>query len=204
MKKRFKNILAKKRKKNGAVVLICAIMLAVSLGTLVGCSITKENIEDESGSLRIEDIPVESIQTNEPSPPPSNSSFETEPSNSDYSAETEDNLIFADPIFLEDYYNTTDGKAAIETDFADLAGEGMSVTVLVIMDEIVVTVKYEDSTLLSEDIKETLAQQLDSMTDRFWRWTVAYDEFITWRCVLTVRYTDSEGNVLAEQSYSAE
>ncbi|MDE7436019.1 MAG: M56 family metallopeptidase [Lachnospiraceae bacterium] len=48
MKKRFINILAKKERKNGVSVLICAIMAAVSLGTLVGCSITKENTEDEN------------------------------------------------------------------------------------------------------------------------------------------------------------
>ncbi len=68
MKKRFKNILAKKRKKNGVAVLICAIMLAVSLGTLVGCSITKENAEDGSGPLGTEDIQDENSQTDQPSP----------------------------------------------------------------------------------------------------------------------------------------
>ncbi len=68
MKKRFKNILAKKRKKNGAAVLICTIMLAVSLGTLVGCSITKENTEDGSSSLGTEDIQDENSQTDQPSP----------------------------------------------------------------------------------------------------------------------------------------
>lgn len=46
MKKRFKNILTKKGKKNGVAVLICATILAVSLGTLVGCSLIKGNVED--------------------------------------------------------------------------------------------------------------------------------------------------------------
>ncbi|MDE6627663.1 MAG: hypothetical protein K2K56_15045 [Lachnospiraceae bacterium] len=68
MKKRFKNILAKKGKKSGVAVLICAIMLAASLGTLVGCSITKENTEDGSGSLETEDIQDENSQTDQPSP----------------------------------------------------------------------------------------------------------------------------------------
>lgn len=68
MKKRFKNILVKNGKKNGAAVLVCAIMLAVSLGTLVGCSITKENAEDGSGSLETEVIQDENSQTDEPSP----------------------------------------------------------------------------------------------------------------------------------------
>lgn len=67
MKKRFKNILAKRRKKNGVPVLICTILLAVSLGTLVGCSITKENTEDSSGALKTEDIQDENSQTEQPS-----------------------------------------------------------------------------------------------------------------------------------------
>ena len=46
MKNRFKNILTKKGKKNGVAVLICSTILAVSLGTLVGCSLIKGNVED--------------------------------------------------------------------------------------------------------------------------------------------------------------
>ncbi|HBA50677.1 MAG TPA: hypothetical protein DCZ91_23340 [Lachnospiraceae bacterium] len=39
MKVRFKNILSHTRKKNGSIVLICAVVLTVSLGALVGCSL---------------------------------------------------------------------------------------------------------------------------------------------------------------------
>ena len=48
MKKRFKNILIRNRKKNGIVILMCAIVLTISLGTLVGCSVTKEETEKEN------------------------------------------------------------------------------------------------------------------------------------------------------------
>ena len=48
MKKRFKNILIKNRKKNGISILICAVALSIALGTLVGCSVTKENTEKET------------------------------------------------------------------------------------------------------------------------------------------------------------
>lgn len=41
MKKRFRNILIKTRKKNGAVILISVILTAAALGTLVGCSVKK-------------------------------------------------------------------------------------------------------------------------------------------------------------------
>jgi len=43
MKKRFKNILIRNRKKNGISILICAVILSITLGMLVGCSVTKEN-----------------------------------------------------------------------------------------------------------------------------------------------------------------
>ena len=47
--------------------MICAIMLAVSLGTFVGCSITKENTEDGSGPLGTEDTHDENCQPDQPS-----------------------------------------------------------------------------------------------------------------------------------------
>ena len=49
MKKRFQNILLKTDKKNGAVILMCAILLTLSLGTLVGCSVKNETAGDTSG-----------------------------------------------------------------------------------------------------------------------------------------------------------
>ena len=48
MKKRFKNILIKNRKKNGISILICAVILSITLGMMVGCSVTKENTEKEN------------------------------------------------------------------------------------------------------------------------------------------------------------
>lgn len=41
MKKRFKNILTKNGKKNGIAIFICAIILTISCGTLIGCTIAK-------------------------------------------------------------------------------------------------------------------------------------------------------------------
>lgn len=52
MKKRFKNILIGAGKKNGVVIFMCAVLLTASLGTLVGCSVAKENVEDVSGHVQ--------------------------------------------------------------------------------------------------------------------------------------------------------
>lgn len=55
MKKRFRNILRKTGKKNGVLVLVCAVTLTVCMGTLVGCSAVKEKEGsapgEESGRL---------------------------------------------------------------------------------------------------------------------------------------------------------
>ncbi len=59
MKKRFKNILIKNRKKNGISILICAIVLTISLGTLIGCSVTK-------GDSQKEDTKKEDIRNEDP------------------------------------------------------------------------------------------------------------------------------------------
>lgn len=50
MKKRFRNILQKTGKKNGMLLLVCAVALTVSAGTLVGCSVTKDGTGDLPGS----------------------------------------------------------------------------------------------------------------------------------------------------------
>lgn len=75
MKKRFENILTKKEKKNGISILICAVILTISFGTLVGCSMTKEDASGQSGSeniLSYEDSPADNnILENRTEPEPS-------------------------------------------------------------------------------------------------------------------------------------
>ena len=56
MKKRFKNILIKKAKKNGVYILICAVILTISLGTLVGCS---TNEPDNDKFFEVPDVVLE-------------------------------------------------------------------------------------------------------------------------------------------------
>lgn len=62
MKKRFKNILIRSRKKNGILILVCAMILTIGLGTLVGCSVTKENKEN------VPEQPQPEAARTEPSP----------------------------------------------------------------------------------------------------------------------------------------
>lgn len=63
MKKRFKNILARSRKKNGISILICAVVLSITLGMLVGCSVTKEDTANEDMGNVPEPSRLEAAQT---------------------------------------------------------------------------------------------------------------------------------------------
>lgn len=63
MKKSFKNILVKTGKRNGIILLICAVILTASLGTLLGCKLVKGNTEAASKQTESEDIQAKDPQT---------------------------------------------------------------------------------------------------------------------------------------------
>lgn len=75
MKKRFRNILQRTGKKNGVLLLVCAAVLTVSAGTLVGCSVVKDGagdlpgnqagLEESAGEIR-EQSQAASAQTEDP------------------------------------------------------------------------------------------------------------------------------------------
>lgn len=53
MKKRFKNILIKTGKKNGISIFLCAVILTLSFGTMIGCSMQKETDKKETAKNEI-------------------------------------------------------------------------------------------------------------------------------------------------------
>lgn len=50
LKKRFKNILTKRGKKNGIAIWICAVIVTISLGTRIGCSVAQDDAGDAGHS----------------------------------------------------------------------------------------------------------------------------------------------------------
>ncbi len=89
LKKRIKNILLRKKKKNDISILICAVIITISFGTLAGCSMTKENAEEVSEQSESENIlPVEDA-------PADNDILEntTVPESSDEEVEKEDKTV---------------------------------------------------------------------------------------------------------------
>lgn len=70
LKRRFKNILIKKRKKNGAPLLLCTIVITICLGAVAGCFAIREHTENnDTGTKETENAPdrpeAEAVQREE-------------------------------------------------------------------------------------------------------------------------------------------
>lgn len=85
MKKRFKNILIKTRKKNGFSLLVCVVSITLVLGTLVGCSITEPDSNEPLATTN-KSIPNET-NNDLPSIPPETKQADTKEPNSTVSEE---------------------------------------------------------------------------------------------------------------------
>lgn len=85
MKKRFKNILIKTRKKNGFSLLVCVVSITLVLGTLVGCSITEPDSNEPLATTN-KSIPNET-NNDLPSIPPETKQADTKEPNSTVSKE---------------------------------------------------------------------------------------------------------------------
>lgn len=77
MKKRFKNILNRRKKKNGAAVFLCILVLTAVLGALIGCSTakeSKESIPEQTGKPEISAQKQDTEENQEPENQPTQES----------------------------------------------------------------------------------------------------------------------------------
>ncbi len=108
---------------------------------------------------------------------------------------------------LEELVQDPAAKASFDTMTQALASEaGMSASVNVVGNEMIVEVKFEDSSLMKDGLSETIEAAIDAQTETFNSQVKALDAVIGQEgaCTFTVRYLDPEGNVLAEKSFKAE
>ena len=105
---------------------------------------------------------------------------------------------------LEDYWNDPDVRAELESSYASIGDEELSVSVDVKGNNLIVTYKILDSSIKVDNIAERLAEALDEGGDTFKNMAAAFDEelgFEAGTCTVTIRYTDPDDNVLAEKTF---
>lgn len=106
---------------------------------------------------------------------------------------------------LEDYYNDPTVKAALDSAFDAMAGDGMSAACEVSGNEFTVIIKIEDSSMIVDGMGEALDAALDAQADTFKGQVEQFDDVIGQEgaCTVVMRYTDPDDNVLAEKAFTA-
>lgn len=107
---------------------------------------------------------------------------------------------------LEEMFADPEIKDAFDQMFSVLDGSGISLNLEVTGNEFIMTLKVEDSSLLSEGIEEGLAATLDEQEEQYKEYAAQFDELLEkpGATTVTVRYVDPDDAVLAERSYKAD
>lgn len=108
---------------------------------------------------------------------------------------------------LEDYFKDPEVKSTLDSEYAALEQDGLSIDYEVKGNEFIFTFQYEDSSMMVDGMSDLLDQALDAMGDYFKVSASQFDEAIEAEegtCKVTVRYTDPDNNVLTERSFTAD
>lgn len=108
---------------------------------------------------------------------------------------------------LEDYYNDPAVKSYMDASFESMTQEGMTLSVEVEGNVLTMTLKLEDSSLISDERKAQLPDKLDANSAVFEAVVASLDEAINQdpgTCTYTVRYLDSDDSILAEKEFKAQ
>lgn len=107
---------------------------------------------------------------------------------------------------LEELFKDPAAKESFDSMTQAMASDGMSASVSAVGNEMIVEVKIEDSSVITDGIGETLAAAVDAQAETFKAQVKTLDTAIGQEgaCTFTVRYLDPDGNVLAEKSFKAE
>lgn len=107
---------------------------------------------------------------------------------------------------LEELFSDPATKEALDQQFAAMTQDGMSLSSEVKGNEFTLIFKFEDSSIISDGIEDQLKTGMDAMAATFQASAQQFDSAIgaEGACTVTIRYTDPDDNVLAEQSFKAE
>lgn len=107
---------------------------------------------------------------------------------------------------LEEIFADPEIKDAFDEIFSVLEGSGLSLSLEVIDNNFIMTLKVEDSSLLGDGVEEALMATLEQQEDQYKAYAAQFDELLgeAGATTVTVRYTGPDDGVLAEQSYKAD
>ena len=104
--------------------------------------------------------------------------------------------LFNDPT-LKDMYNSM---------LEEMSEDGISLSYEVSGNDFAMIFMITDSDYITDEMADELAEALETQGDQFKTQAAQFDSILEGNgtCTVTIRYTDPDGNVMAEKTYSAD
>lgn len=205
-------------KKRTLKVLACATMMAMTLsvtacGSDDAAAETAEVVEEteETDAGETQEAEATEVEETEAEEAEVEAEVEEEAEEGEEAAkeveeETEaDETVSGEATTLEEYYNDPTVKSVLDSAYESMSEEGMSVGLEVKENTMTVIIKLEDDTYMVDGIGDMLQDALEEQASTFEEQVAEFDEVVgeSGACTVVMRYLDPDGNVLAEQSYTA-
>lgn len=107
---------------------------------------------------------------------------------------------------LEDYFNDPDIQSMFDSLIEAMGQDELAISYDVNGNEFIMTFQITDSSIIVDGMAEGLAAALDTQAAQFKTQAAQFDEVLgeEGASSVTVRYTDPDDNVLAEQTFTAD
>lgn len=119
--------------------------------------------------------------------------------------EEEEQSSLADAETLEDYFNDPDLKSTYDSLLEAMSEDGISLSYEVSGNDFVMIFMITDSDYLTDEMADGLAEALETQGDQFKTQAAQFDSILgeEGASTVTIRYTDPDGNVMAEKTFTA-
>lgn len=120
--------------------------------------------------------------------------------------EEEEESSLADAQTLEDYFTDPTLKDMYDSMLEAMSEDGISLSYEVSGNDFVMIFTITDSDYLTDEMADGLAEALETQGDQFKTQAAQFDSILEGNgtCTVTIRYTDPDGNVMAEKTFTAD
>lgn len=178
-------------------LVVCAAITALTL-SVTACGGTDD--AKTTDTTEVEDT----VETEDEAEPEVEEEPEAEPE--DEAEDEAESVSTGEYTTLEDYYNDPTVKSLLDGMYSNMEAEGLSLSLDVKGNEFAVIIQIEDSSMVVDGLAEALEAGMDEQADQLKEQVKQFDEVIgeEGACTVTMRYTDPDGNVIAERSVKAD
>lgn len=185
----------------------CAAVMALTLSvTACGGSddtevtVDAEDVVDTEVTDDVEDV-VDTAKTDELENEVSETEDET-----DAVDEAEEEKAFEDYETLEEFFNDPTLKDVYDRMLEAMSDDELSLSYEVSGNDFVMIFTITDSDYVTDEVADGLVEALETQGDQFKAQAAQFDSILEGNgtCTVTVRYTDPDGNVMAEKTYTAD